>query len=76
MPGRGPTKAQSTKIKDKGINSGKSRKEKITEERINKNSRRPGFKNGSKPVPNKLKGFSKLPEKVQRKINKKLAKKV
>ena len=31
---------------------------------------------GSKPVPNKLKGFSKLPEKVQRKINKKLAKKV
>ena len=31
-------------------------------------------KNGK--VPNKLKGFSKLPEKVQMKINKKLAKKV
>jgi hypothetical protein len=32
------------------------------------------FKPGT--VPNKLKGFSKLPEKVQEKINKKLAKKV
>ena len=29
-----------------------------------------------KNVPKKLKGFSKLPEAVQRKINKKLAKKV
>ena len=29
-----------------------------------------------KKVPNKFKGFSKLPEKVQQKINKKLAKKV
>ena len=42
------------------------------------------YKNGSSfpdlsgdgKVPNKLKGFSKLPEKVQVKINKKLAKKV
>ena len=33
-------------------------------------------KNGNGKVPNKLKGFSKLPEKVQVKINKKLAKKV
>ena len=32
--------------------------------------------NGKGKVPNKLKGFSKLPEKVQMKINKKLAKKV
>ena len=32
--------------------------------------------NGKGKVPNKLKGFSKLPEKVQVKINKKLAKKV
>ena len=32
--------------------------------------------NGNGKVPNKLKGFSKLPEKVQMKINKKLAKKV
>ena len=38
-------------------------------EKINKT-----FKPGT--VPNKLKGFSKLPEKVQEKINKKLAKKV
>jgi len=35
------------------------------------------LKDGSNgKVPNKLKGFSKLPEKVQMKINKKLAKKV
>ncbi len=36
------------------------------------------MKNGKKGknVPKKLKGFSKLPEAVQRKINKKLAKKV
>jgi hypothetical protein len=35
-------------------------------------------KNGkkNKGVPKKLKGFSKLPEAVQRKMNKKLAKKV
>ena len=32
--------------------------------------------NGKGKVPNKLKGFSKLPEKVQVKIDKKLAKKV
>ena len=32
--------------------------------------------NGNGKVPNKLKGFSKLPEKVQVKIDKKLAKKV
>ena len=32
--------------------------------------------NGNGKVPNKLKGFSKLPEEVQMKINKKLAKKV
>ena len=35
-----------------------------------------GNGNGKGKVPNKLKGFSKLPEKVQVKINKKLAKKV
>jgi hypothetical protein len=37
-----------------------------------------GMKNGMKKkvVPKKHKGFSKLPEAVQRKINKKLAKKV
>ena len=36
------------------------------------------MKNGKKgkTVPKKLKGFSKLPEAVQRKMNKKLAKKV
>jgi len=41
--------------------------------------RRMGYSQGSNgkgKVPNKLKGFSKLPEKVQMKINKKLAKKV
>jgi hypothetical protein len=41
--------------------------------------RRMGYSEGSNgkgKVPNKLKGFSKLPEKVQVKINKKLAKKV
>ena len=38
------------------------------------NKKRKELKSGT--VPNKLKGFSKLPEKVQEKINKKLAKKV
>jgi len=79
MPGKGPIKDTSTKVKDikdkKEMKPGKSRLEKIKEE-INKNPKRPGFKNGSKPVPSKLKGFSRLPEKIQRKINKKLAKKV
>ena len=44
-------------------------KKKTNVDKINK-----AFKPGN--VPSKLKGFSKLPEKVQQKINKKLAKKV
>ena len=58
----------------------KTRGEKVTESGVSKGKDRVERKFGSpksgEKVPSKLKGFAKLPEKVQEKINKKLAKKV
>jgi len=58
----------------------KTRGEKPTKSGVSKGKDRVERKFGSpksgEKVPSKLKGFSKLPEKVQEKINKKLAKKV